>query len=99
MVSADGWLCNLILFSFFFAKKRLYQCWGTAASSIRVFFFFFPPFYSVDLSSNFCEPIAKTCQFRRLCELKGGKIGETSLAKALVCWNCRRRFNRQILVR
>lgn len=69
-------------FSFFFAKKRLYQCWGTAASSIRVFFcFFFSPFYSVDLSSNFCEPIAKTCQFRRLCELKGGKLGKLHLPR------------------
>jgi len=84
-------------FSFFFAKKRLYQCCETAASSIRVFCVFLLVF-SVDVSSNFCEPISKTCQLRRLCELKGGKIGETSLAKVLVCWNCRR-FNRQILVR
>jgi hypothetical protein len=85
-------------FFVFLAKKRLYQCCGTTASSIRVFCFFFPPFYSVDVSSNFCEPISKTCQFRRLCELKRGKIGEASLAKVLVCWNCRR-FNRHILVR
>jgi hypothetical protein len=25
-----------------------------------------------------------------LCELKGGKIWETSLAKVLICWNCRK---------
>ncbi len=87
-------------FFFFFLQRK--DCTSVGEQQLQVlgfFFVFFSPFYSVDLSSNFCEPIAKTCQFRRLCELKGGKIGETSLAKALVCWNCRRRFNRQILVR
>ncbi len=92
--------CGISFFFLFFLQRK--DCTSVGEQQLQVlgfFFFFFPPFYSVDLSSNFCEPIAKTCQFRRLCELKGGKIGETSLAKAMVCWNCRRRFNRQILVR
>lgn len=82
MVSADGWLCNLFLFRFFLQRK---DCTSVGEQQLQVlgffFVFFFSPFYSVDLSSNFCEPIAKTCQFRRLCELKGGKLGKLHLPR------------------
>jgi hypothetical protein len=81
LVSADGWLCNLILFSFFFAKKRLYQCWGTAASSIRVFFFFSLLFIRLICQAIFVNQSLKHVNLGACVNSREGRLGKLHLPR------------------
>lgn len=98
MVSADGWLCNLILFRFFLQRK---DCTSVGEQQLQVlgfFVFFFLLFIRLIYQAIFVNQSLKHVNLGACVNSQGREVGETSLAKALVCWNCRR-FNRQILVR